>query len=134
MGPSTLGSIFNVSSQTCTWQNFYAVWNSGPVTSANICIVNQNTAQSGNDFAVDDIVFSPTCRVSDTVRLEVAPTYGLWRQCPMFFFLVQAALLTLSGAGSTVGPGVTYQWQTSDGNIVSGSNTLSPVVNSTGSY
>ncbi len=130
---ATLGSIFNVSSQTCTWQNFYAVWNSGPVTSANICIVNQNTAQSGNDFAVDDIVFSPTCRVSDTVRVEVANIRAM-APMPNVFLPCTGGSITLSGAGSTVGPGVTYQWQTSDGNIVSGSNTLSPVVNSTGSY
>jgi len=130
---ATLGTIFNVSSQTCNWQNFYAVWNSGASTTANICILNQNTAQSGNDFAVDDIVFSPTCRVSDTVRVEVVNVRAM-APTPNVFLPCIGGTITLSGAGSTVGPGVTYQWQTSDGNIVSGANTLNPVVNSTGSY
>ncbi len=51
----SLGSPFNASGTTCNWQQFCQTWNSGASTSANICIVNQNTAASGNDFALDDI-------------------------------------------------------------------------------
>lgn len=40
---------------------------------------------------------------------------------------------TLSGAGSTTGPLITYDWQPSAG-IVSGGNTLNPVVNQAGQY
>jgi len=50
-----LGSTFTASSTTCTWTQFCQTWNSGASTSANICIVNQNTAATGNDFALDDI-------------------------------------------------------------------------------
>lgn len=39
----------------------------------------------------------------------------------------------LNGSGTT-GPGVTYQWTTTNGNIVSGSTTLSPVVDQPGEY
>jgi gliding motility-associated-like protein len=42
--------------------------------------------------------------------------------------------ITLNGNASTQGPGVTYTWTTTNGNIVSGANTLSPVVNSPGQY
>ncbi|MCC6279599.1 MAG: gliding motility-associated C-terminal domain-containing protein [Saprospiraceae bacterium] len=128
-----LGTIFNVSSQTCVWQNFYALWNSGPSTSATICIVNQNTAVSGNDFALDDIVFSPTCRVSDTVRVEVVNIKAM-AAVSSVFLPCQGASATLNGTGSSVGPGIMYNWQTLDGNIVSGGNTLNPVINSPGSY
>ncbi|MCA0238579.1 MAG: gliding motility-associated C-terminal domain-containing protein [Bacteroidetes bacterium] len=130
---TTIGSIFNLSSTTCNWQNFYAVWNSGASTSATICIVNQNTAPSGNDFALDDIVFSPTCRVSDTVRVEVINLKAM-AAAAIVTLPCQGASATLSGTGSSVGPGIMYQWTTPDGNIVSGANTLNPVVNSPGSY
>lgn len=42
--------------------------------------------------------------------------------------------LILSGAGSSSGAGFTYTWTTTNGNIVSGGNTLSPVVNAVGNY
>ena len=130
---TNLGTIFNVSSQTCNWQNFYSIWNSGSSTSATICIVNQNTAQSGNDFAIDDIVFSPTCRVSDTVRVEVVNLKAMVTQANVILPCVGASA-TLNGTGSSVGPGILYEWVTSGGNIVSGANTLNPVVNSPGLY
>lgn len=42
---------------------------------------------------------------------------------------------TLNGAGSSSGPNFTYLWTASNGgNIVSGANTLNPVVNAAGTY
>jgi gliding motility-associated-like protein len=40
----------------------------------------------------------------------------------------------LSGRGSTLATGTTYQWTTTNGNILSGANGLSPVVNENGLY
>ncbi|MFK8009713.1 MAG: choice-of-anchor L domain-containing protein [Saprospiraceae bacterium] len=42
--------------------------------------------------------------------------------------------LTLDGTGSSAGTDFTYQWVTSNGNIVSGENSLTPEVNATGTY
>lgn len=42
--------------------------------------------------------------------------------------------LTLDGAASTTGPQYIYQWITADGNLVSGTNTLNPVVDQPGTY
>lgn len=42
--------------------------------------------------------------------------------------------LTLDGTGSSVGIDYTYEWVTSNGNIVSGENSLAPEVNATGTY
>lgn len=43
--------------------------------------------------------------------------------------------VALDGTGSSVGPNFTYNWTTSGGgNIVSGNNTLNPVVNQPGTY
>lgn len=57
---------------TGVWTEFHAVWNSGTNTTATICIVDQQTAPSGNDFALDDISFRQICTVKDSVRIQVA--------------------------------------------------------------
>jgi hypothetical protein len=41
---------------------------------------------------------------------------------------------TLNGNGSSAGPGFTYNWTTGTGNIVSGSNTLTPNIDDPGVY
>jgi gliding motility-associated-like protein len=73
---SLLGSVFTASNTTCLWQQFYTTWNSGSNTTANICIVNQNTIASANDFAIDDISFAQLCTATDTVVITVHPTYS----------------------------------------------------------
>ena len=42
--------------------------------------------------------------------------------------------ITLDGSASTQGPGMTYAWTTAGGNIVSGANTLTPVIDQPGTY
>ncbi|HRH37612.1 MAG TPA: gliding motility-associated C-terminal domain-containing protein, partial [Flavobacteriales bacterium] len=37
------------------------------------CITNQNTLASGNDFALDDISFTPFCNYTDSVTVTVHP-------------------------------------------------------------
>ncbi len=58
-------------SATCQWQEITFVWNSGSLTSANICIMNQNIAESGNDLAIDDISLIQMCSASDAVTITV---------------------------------------------------------------
>ena len=53
-----IGSVFNASTTTGQWQQFYTAWNSGASTTANIALVNQNLAFGGNDFTLDDISLS----------------------------------------------------------------------------
>ncbi len=130
---TNLGTSFGVSPQLCAWQPFYALWNSGGSTSASICIVNQNTALSGNDFALDDIGFSPVCTVTDTVKVHVVSVAAV--ASPNTILIpCDGAPINLSGVGSTTGTGITYQWDSPSGNIVSGANTLNPVVNQAGVY
>ena len=42
--------------------------------------------------------------------------------------------IPLSGAGSSTGANISYLWTTTNGNIVSGANTLNPVINACGTY
>lgn len=130
---SPLGSIFAAPGGTCNWQQFFQLWNSGGNSSATICIVNQNTTLGGNDFALDDILFAPTCTVTDTVTVHVVSITAA--ASPAISFIpCDGANVTLSGAGSSTGANITYNWDSPNGNIVSGQNTLSPVVNAAGTY
>ncbi|MBK6932620.1 MAG: gliding motility-associated C-terminal domain-containing protein [Saprospirales bacterium] len=130
---ATIGPVFSAPGATCNWVNFYTTWNSGSNSSATICVVNQNTTLGGNDFALDDIVFSPICTVSDTVKVFVVNIAAV--AAPSTVFIpCEGANITLNGTGSSTGPNIGYQWETSNGNIVSGVNTLNPVVNAPGIY
>ncbi len=66
-----LGTPFTSSTTAGLWQQFYQTWNSGLSTTANICIVNQNTIIAGNDFAIDDISFSPYVMQTDSVTITI---------------------------------------------------------------
>ena len=67
----TLGAIFESPHTTAEWHQFYEIWNSGNNTSAVIKILNQNTINAGNDFALDDISFCPLYPCEDTVTVRV---------------------------------------------------------------
>lgn len=128
-----IGNPLNAPVETCIWEQFFSVWESGANTSAEICITNQNTQGSGNDFGIDDISFGAVCQVSDEVTVfvndpvaEVVPEATI--TCASGGFAV------LDGTGSTTGSDVTYLWTTTDGNIVSGETTLNPTVDQTGTY
>lgn len=72
---STIGNIFsapNSYGEFNPWLNFYHLWyNNSSARTATISIVNQNTAQSGNDFGIDDISFWKLngCGVTDTIQV-----------------------------------------------------------------
>lgn len=61
----------NAPSQLCQWSVFYATWNSGPATIAEIAIINKNTLLAGNDFALDDISFATLTIKKDSVKISV---------------------------------------------------------------
>jgi gliding motility-associated-like protein len=67
------GSIFSPGFAPCNWQQFAEIWNAGGNTNAVISIVNQNTGQSGNDFALDDIIFYELCEYTDTILVGHIP-------------------------------------------------------------
>ncbi len=70
---STTINTFSPTALANNWVQFNASWNSGANSSANICIVNQNTNAAGNDFALDDIFFQPVCVYTDTFHVDPKP-------------------------------------------------------------
>lgn len=104
---TSIGTVFSTPTIGCSWQQFFQVWNSGLNTSAQICIVNQNINQSGNDFVMDDITFKPVCYSYDTVVVSYStfPTVNLGPDTT----ICEGSTLVLDAQN----PGCTYLW--SDG-------------------
>lgn len=116
-----LGNPFFGPASTGSWLHFCTIWNSGSSTSANICIVNQNTQLDGNDFGLDDISFrlcAPTTvtftigqssSVSTTTTATNAGCNGL-------------GSASVTATGGT--PGYTYLW--SNGQTTPSISALAP--------
>ncbi len=51
------------------WVRFYGTWNSGPITSTTLSIVDLQTMASGNDFGLDDI----SCSTLAPITFSIAP-------------------------------------------------------------
>ena len=68
-----LGTPTSVTAPPGTWVNFFSTWNSGTSTTATICIYDETTAASGNDFVIDDISFKEICVAKDSVYLMLNP-------------------------------------------------------------
>lgn len=118
----------------CVWGNFSAIWDSGGSTSAEIVIL-QPLPLFGlpGALAIDDLYFGPLCKVEDTMTIHMTSMQAVAAPPPSLHFC-EGYEITLSGDGSSHGPFINYQWTTPDGNIVSGANTLNPVVNAPGTY
>jgi gliding motility-associated-like protein len=104
------GSAFPAPSATGSWSQFFSSWNSGVSTSANICVVNQNTTSGGNDFALDDISFKlclPACQDTAIVVIT-APSVTVAPITPAVICANGNASLTAVPSGG-VGP-YSYAW------------------------
>jgi hypothetical protein len=101
-----------------TWQYFSTTWNSGSLNgSYQIALVNQNTVASGNDFAVDDIVFAPVYRQSYNVTLNPIPVLTIITPSPVCgtFDLTQ----TIGGYDPAT---YTYTFTDAAGNVIPAGN------------
>lgn len=101
-----LGTVFSPSPNGCSWSQFTQNWTSGLATSAQICIVNQNTSGGGNDFALDDITFRPICFTSDTIDVTFSPNPSVFLGSDVTICNTDSLLLNAQNTGST------YLWNT----------------------
>lgn len=127
-----IGPNFSSSGAVCQWEKYEVIWNSGSNTNAEICILNENTATGGNDFAIDDLGFRKICEVKDTMNIEVEEII-ISIEDPEIVTCDKPSI-RLNAKASSTGTGWTYQWTTADGKIISGGNTLEPVIKGPGTY
>ncbi|MEI7501793.1 MAG: T9SS type A sorting domain-containing protein [Paludibacter sp.] len=67
------GPIYTADLTTCTWKQFIYNTTAGSNSSLNLELINQNTAASGNDFSLDDIVFQQILQATSSVDVTVNP-------------------------------------------------------------
>src|SRR5690606_34965667 len=101
-----VGSPFQISSTTCNWENFFANYNSGTNTTITLSIVNNNLSGAGNDFAIDDITFSPACTYTDSIEVTGAsqPVLTLTPDTT----ICEGQSITLEASSDI--PGSTFTW------------------------
>lgn len=67
-----IGNVFDLTSTTCSWEQFEADWEADGETLIEICVTNQNTAAGGNDFALDDIEFFQVCKEEQSFEVTIS--------------------------------------------------------------
>ena len=66
-----IGNVFSTNPTKDIWEQITNTWNSGSSTSAILSIINQNSVNTGNDFAIDDITFYAVCKKTDLINITV---------------------------------------------------------------
>ncbi len=118
-----IGTPLTLTNAPGVWVNFYAIWNSGANTSANICIYDACTALGGNDFVIDDISFQELCVARDSIYADVHLIDTTYTHKDTNVCITALTAVTL-----TAPPGHTsYRWST-------GSTASSIVVSGAGNY
>ena len=125
-----LGNIINGLPQ-CNSNQFFEIWDSGPSTTATICIVNQSTAAGGNDFAIDNVSFTELCRVEKEfeVTLEI---YDVTVNDPADIDC-DNPFVDIIATSSPI-QGQQYQWSTNDGDILADPTNSTITALSPGTY
>ncbi|MEL6866231.1 MAG: hypothetical protein AAFP19_17510, partial [Bacteroidota bacterium] len=124
----------NLPGAICAWTSFSEVWNSGPSTTAEICIldIGNNSQFFGNDYVLDEISLIGPCRTSDQVSINVLDPQAIVTN-PIVNIPCENQCTTLSVSSNQ--PGASYQWTASGGGIIlSGADSPNPEVCVAGTY
>lgn len=95
----TLGNPITAPASLNTWIQFFEPWFSGTNTVAEICIVNNNTIAGGNDFGLDDIVFTAVCYGEDSVTVVVNTPVQVDLGAPVDTLCLGSTQVLNAGAG-----------------------------------
>lgn len=128
---NTIGSV-PAESGVCTEAEGNFMWNSGASTSANICFDNIGGTGNFSMCALDDIRFRECCVEKDEVTVTVYELMADIAQPDEIS--CNNRPITLDGSASSSGPGISYQWTTTNGVILRGDKTNKAVVDAPGTY
>jgi hypothetical protein len=114
------GPICTASAVQGSWTQFVYNWNSGSSTTADLILMSENTVGSGNDFAIDDIVFQPVYTSSASVNVSVIATSS-----PASVSIVASpgnsvnsgTSVTFTATPTSGGTAPIYQWQVNGINV-----------------
>jgi len=107
-------------------------------TTAGIILSGENTPTptigAAGIYELTVLDNSNGCTGADQVEVTLDADVPVSDAGPAQELTCAVTSLTLDGSGSSQGPGITFQWSTADGNILSGDTGLSPEVNAPGTY
>ncbi len=126
-----IGSIDAISG-LCLEATASFTWNSGASTSATFCLANYGGQGPASMCAIDDITIKECCVEKDEVKVTVYDLVAEAAPVPDINCLNRP--ITIDASASSQGPGISYNWTTLNGRIVSGEKTLMPVVDTPGTY
>ena len=125
-------AMTTLDSLACAWQKVQADWHSGDTRTAKICLsINPTTTANGADFALDDVGFYEVCEAEKKVAVEVT---NFTVNLPEQVSLTCGDSLRLR---AEIIPGDIFfltEWETTNGNFVSGERTLFPIIDAVGEY
>ena len=127
--------IFDASVANFPTTDLEVLWTAsgGGVISGQNNILNAETSTPGTyTLTVTNTNNGCTDEVTVVVDQDIAPPVPIIGNPDELTCTTNS--ITLDAGFSSSGPNFTYQWETLDGNIVSGDNTLNPVVNQDGEY
>jgi hypothetical protein len=94
---------------------------------------NTATVNAAGNYTLHVLNTATGCSATQTVQVSDNTVLPIAEAGPPFTLTCSINQATLQGSGST-GSVYAYSWTTQGGNIVSGANTLNPVVNQPGTY
>jgi gliding motility-associated-like protein len=113
---------------------FAYIWNTqnGHIISGNTTLSPLVDQPGTYELSVVNTQTGCTSLASVQVGLNISPPLAV--AAPGGILSCTVPLLSLNGVGSSTGANFLYNWTTTTGNILSGVNTLSPLVNAVGQY
>ncbi|GAB1415684.1 hypothetical protein MASR2M117_10900 [Paludibacter sp.] len=105
------GPIYTANLATCDIKQFIYNTSAGSKSILNLELINQNTAASGNDFAIDDIEFKQILWASDIVSVTVNSTYPVSVSISASANpILENSPVTYTAVPTNPGSSPTYQW------------------------
>ncbi|MFK7773241.1 MAG: gliding motility-associated C-terminal domain-containing protein [Saprospiraceae bacterium] len=128
---NSIGDTSTIPLTNCLWTEISTIWNSGAETSVEFCIINDNTSPFGNDFAIDDILVSSICQVTDEMEISILEANAIASNETI---ACVGDCIILDGSNSTSGPAIAHEWIAVTGGSIQNGSTLTPTVCDTGIY
>ena len=118
------GPVYTAPQVNNQWQQFLYNASAGGNTVLNLELINQNTVASGNDFALDDIVFQQILAATSNTSVTVNPNLPVSvvvdaSANPVY----QNTPVTFTATPTNGGTAPSYQWQVNGVNVGTNSST-----------